>query len=267
MIENYFIKPSKRKRGEENDLVVEGQARKIPKNDILPSLGEPPKITGNNDDHTQIDVFSILKTLPELQWKMITAENLNLAYSIMFTNNQAHKIFSYLEKDVVYENNSKVQVFGKWHNVPRKQASYGDKGLRYTFSGRTVSAKPWTPFLRELRDMLATKIGTHFNFVLINRYQDGNDHMGEHKDDESELVSRSPIASLSFGEARDFVFRHQDCRGSKGTKKIDPVKLNLKSGSILLMNYPTNSYWYHSLPVRKRSLAPRINLTFRQMHC
>ena len=47
---------------------------------------------------------------------------------------------------------------------------------------------------------------------------DGRDHMGEHKDDEEELVKGSPIASLSLGQARDFVFRHQDARG--GAAKV-----------------------------------------------
>jgi alpha-ketoglutarate-dependent dioxygenase alkB family protein 2 len=268
MIENYFIKHSKRKNQEENDQPLEGQARKIPKKDPLPSLlKEPPLDLAGDKPPTQHDIFTVLKNLPELKWRKITAENLNLEYAIMFTKNEAYKIFNYLENEIVYEHNSKVQVFGKWHNVPRKQASYGDDGLKYSFSGRTISATPWTPFLRELRDMLATKVGTNFNFVLINRYKDGNDHIGEHKDDEHELVSRSPIASLSFGEARDFVFRHQDSRGAKAVSKIEPVKLNLQAGSILLMNYPTNSYWYHSLPVRKKCLGPRINLTFRQMHC
>ena len=47
------------------------------------------------------------------------------------------------------------------------------------------------------------------------RFQsDGGDHMGEHKDDEEELVKGSPIASLSLGQERDFVFRHQDARGA-----------------------------------------------------
>ncbi len=46
--------------------------------------------------------------------------------------------------------------------------------------------------------------------VFVDRYNDGNDKMGEHKDDEKELDPQAPIASLSFGQARDFVLRHQD---------------------------------------------------------
>lgn len=99
----------------------------------------------------------------------------------------------------------------------------------------------------------------------MRRYKDGEDHIGEHRDDERELVPRSPIASVSFGACRDFVFRHCNSRGKKATRHVEPVKLQLAHGSLLLMKYPTNVYWYHSLPPRKRVLAPRINLTFRKV--
>ena len=45
------------------------------------------------------------------------------------------------------------------------------------------------------------------------RYKDGQDHIGEHRDDERELAPGSPIASVSFGACRDFFFRHKDSRG------------------------------------------------------
>ena len=264
MIENYFQKPEKRKANNDNNQDCDKQPKRLA---CEIHYREQPNLDLSEDMHTiPNDIFSILTHIPDLTWKKITAENLDLNYAVMFTPKESRMIFNHLEKDITYETDSKVQVFGKWHNVPRKQASYGDVGLKYAFSGTTVSARPWTPFLSKLRDMLEAVTGSTFNFVLVNRYKDGNDHMGEHKDDEKELVQKSPIASLSFGEPRDFVFRHQGARGSKALKKIEPVRLQLQSGSILMMNFPTNSFWYHSLPVRKKSLGPRINLTFRHMH-
>ena len=46
-----------------------------------------------------------------------------------------------------------------------------------------------------------------------------------------------------------------------------PVKVKLESGSLLMMNPPTNDFWYHALPKRSLASAPdaRINMTFRQM--
>ena len=89
--------------------------------------------------------------------------------------------------------------------------------------------------------------------------------MGEHRDDEKDLVAGYPIASLSLGQPRDFIFKHADCMGKDATRKIDPVKIELENGSLLLMKHPTNIYWYHSLPPRKRLKDIRINMTFRKM--
>ena len=156
--------------------------------------------------------------------------------------------------------------------------------FRYQFSGLTLSAKPWCPVLEELRDLVTSAIlvivssltlineravlsilvsfcpqsdpgregeeGTpYFNFVLVNRYADGRDHAGEHRDDERELDPSAPIASLSLGAERDFRFRH----GSKKNKAIlipegvreapEDLNLPLIDGTLLLMEPPTNRYW------------------------
>ena len=89
--------------------------------------------------------------------------------------------------------------------------------------------------------------------------------MGEHRDDEKDLRHAAPIASVSFGCTRDFVFRHGESRGRDAKRNIPPIKLQLEHGSLLLMKYPTNVYWYHALPVRKKAVTPRINLTFRDI--
>ncbi|KAM9330810.1 DNA oxidative demethylase ALKBH2 [Gastrophryne carolinensis] len=200
-------------------------------------------------------------------WKRIRADNLCCDYTILFSRLEANEIFQQLEREIEYfsENLSKVHVFGKWHRVPRKQVTYGDDGLAYTFSGITLSPKPWIPVLDQIRDKVKYATSHSFNFVLINRYKDGNDHIGDHRDDEKELVPESPIASVSFGACRDFVFRHRDSRFKKSAIQIEPVKLLLEHGSLLMMNFPTNVYWYHGLPIRKKVLAPRVNLTFRKL--
>lgn len=159
-----------------------------------------------------------------------------------------------------------MKIFGSWHAIPRKQAAYGDEGLSYTFSGVTVHPKTWTPVLTEIKERVEFEVGRKFNFVLVNRYKNGQQHIGEHRDDEKDLLPDSPIASVSFGQEREFVFRHEDLHfRRKRADQIPPVKLMLKHGSLLVMNSPTNKFWYHSLPVRKTATKPRINLTFRQM--
>lgn len=200
-------------------------------------------------------------------WQKIESEGLDCDYALLFSKEEADILFSNLEKEIVYATGeeAQVQVFGKIYDIPRKQATYGDAGLAYTYSGVKRLACPWTPTLQHIREAVTKTTGQTFNFVLVNRYKDGSDHMGEHRDDEKELDPLCPIASVSLGAARDFIFRHRDTRGKQSSSRIEPVKMELAHGSLLLMNPPTNTFWYHSLPVRKKVLAPRINLTFRRI--
>jgi alpha-ketoglutarate-dependent dioxygenase alkB family protein 2 len=95
------------------------------------------------------------------------------------------------------------------------------------------------------------------------RYKDGLDKMGFHRDDEKELNPDVPIASLTLGAERDFIFRH--CNRRAAAIQIPDEKLVLTDGLLLLMRPPTNQLWYHGLPVRRKCTAPRINLTFRSI--
>ncbi|XP_062873508.1 DNA oxidative demethylase ALKBH2 [Trichomycterus rosablanca] len=222
----------------------------------------PERTVAEEDEDTEDEEFS-----HPIPWRKIEGEGLDCDYGLLFSKEEADRLFLQLEQEVEYftGEETKVQVFGKMHSVPRKQATYGDEGLTYSFSGVHLAARVWTPTLDYIRDAVTKATGQTFNFVLINRYKDGLDHIGEHRDDERELDPACPIASVSLGAARDFIFRHRDARGGANRRHVEPVKLELAHGSLLLMNPPTNTYWYHSLPVRKKVRTPRINLTFRRI--
>lgn len=157
-------------------------------------------------------------------------------------------------------------MFGKWLRIPRQQVAFGDPGTAYKFSGTTVPARPWPNCVSAVRAALRNATGYDFNFVLVNRYRDGSDRIGEHRDAEPDLDPSFPIASVSLGEPRQFVFRHGDARRKgEGKKAIPVVKITLEHGSVLLMNPPTNVHWYHSLPARRSASGVRVNMTFRRI--
>ena len=219
------------------------------------------------EDHTQPLVGLSCKTSNKQSLKK-TELGLDVNYYPCFLKaSLARTIFHQLEEELLTSLNAsqnEVIVMGKVHKIPRKQAAFGDPGLVYKFSGIHVSANPWIPILESLRNLLTSVLGERFNFVLVNRYEDGLDHIGEHRDDADDLSAMSSIAALSLGQKRDILFKHRDSRGSKGTRKdIDVVKVCLEHGSLLVMNFPTNVYWYHSLPIRKSVVATRISLTYR----
>ncbi|XP_060926745.1 DNA oxidative demethylase ALKBH2 isoform X2 [Limanda limanda] len=257
-----FVAQTQNKRSCTSDAVTRRSPRKKIK------LLEEARVKEEEEDEEEEDEDAALAGFSHpVPWQKIEAEGLDCDYALLFSREEADQLFEQLEEEVEYSTGeeAKVHVFGKLYNIPRKQATHGDAGLTYTYSGVKRSACPWTPTLESIRDAVTKTTGQTFNFVLVNRYKDGQDHMGEHRDDEKELDPLCPIASVSLGAARDFIFRHRDARGKQSSRQIEPVKLELTHGSLLLMNPPTNTFWYHSLPVRKRVLLPRINLTFRRI--
>ena len=219
------------------------------------------------------------KTFCKEDWTHIVGPQLSLSTVILYSApDERKRVFNGLENQIQYFSDptlTRVKVFGKWHDLPRKQAAYGIEGLTYKYSGLTVSTIPWkrAPILQQILIDVKNATNIHFNFVLINRYKDGKDKMGEHKDDEKELDPDVPIASLSLGQERDFILRHQDLLKNKNEHKCSKGsekkyhKMILRDGMLLLMNAPTNQFWYHSLPPRSVKTCPgvRINLTFRKI--
>ena len=116
---------------------------------------------------------------------------------------------------------------------------------------------PWNDDLLKIKDLIENIAKVSFNSVLLNLYRNGNDSVSWHSDDEKEIDKNTPIASVSFGAIRDFQLKHKQ---DKTLKRID---IPLAHGSLLLMQPPTQEYWLHQLPKRKKVKDLRINLTFR----
>ncbi|MGE6314258.1 alpha-ketoglutarate-dependent dioxygenase AlkB family protein [Shewanella baltica] len=150
-----------------------------------------------------------------------------------------------------------IQVFGQFHAIPRQQVWFGDSGCDYLYSGLFIRALPWPKYAHKLREKLTRDYGLTSNGVLVNRYADGKDCMGAHSDDEPEIAHGSHIASITLGATRDFVLKHKHSQ----TK----YNISLHSGDLLIMHWPMQNDWLHSLPKRLKIKEPRWNYTFRQL--
>ena len=174
-------------------------------------------------------------------------------------------IFDAIEADQYLESLSheiqwkhdEIFIYGKHIVMDRKVAWYGDNALQYKYSGKNHIAMPWTVELLKIKKLVELKSETEFNSCLLIYYQDGDQGMGWHSDDEKSLDPYNAIASVSFGAKRRFDFRH---KADKTTISID-----LENGSLLLMAGDTQAKWKHQLPKSKKVTCPRINLTFRKI--
>jgi DNA oxidative demethylase len=200
-------------------------------------------------------------------WITVQQDQLMVTHTQLVPSNSiaSQTAFSRIEDEVIYLTGplSEAVVFGKSYPLPRQQAFYGDTGISYSFAGVTVEAQPWTPILEHLRHLVEVAAKTTFNSVFVNRYATGLNYIGEHRDSDRQLDPKAPIASLTFGVCRDFYFKHTHYRKGHSSRPI--VNIKLQDGMLMLIHPPTNTFWKHALPVRKRCKAPRINLTFRKM--
>jgi alkylated DNA repair dioxygenase AlkB len=175
-------------------------------------------------------------------------------YGKIIDYTDANYYFKLLKEHIAWRNDE-VLIFGKHIVTKRKTAWYGDEDFEYIYSRIGRKALPWTAELLAIKSMVEKITGSKYNSCLLNLYNNGDEGMGWHSDDESTMSPDNPIASISLGVARKFVFKH------KQTKEL--VSVNLENGSLLLMKGATQKNWYHALPKSKKITNTRINLTFR----
>lgn len=175
-------------------------------------------------------------------------------YPDFLTAALADQAFSDLRQKLTWQE-ARIKLYGKWMNIPRLQAWYGDAEARYRYSGLQLDPKPWEPHLLALKQRCEHHLNTRFNAVLANLYRHGQDSMGMHADNEPELGKQPLIASISLGAERNFRLKHNISGQS--------IKLPLGHGSLLVMSGDTQQYWQHGIGKTKRAVAERINLTFR----
>ncbi len=166
---------------------------------------------------------------------------------------EAQTLFDYLLSSAqVCWREEQFKLFGKTMPVPRRLTWYGDSGVNYRYTGLDHIAQGWPAALLPTLAKVRAVARCSFNYVLLNRYDHGGQHMGWHCDDER---SADPcIASLSLGQTRRFKI----LAAADGETET----LDLEHGSLLVFDGRKK----HMLAKTKRQVATRINLTFRLIH-
>ena len=152
------------------------------------------------------------------------------------------------ENNVAWAKES-FSIFGRRVTAPRRLAWFGDAGLNYRYTGTDHLAEGWPTALSALRDRVQAVAAQEFNFLLLNRYANGQQYMGWHRDDEAGCAGN--IASLSLGAPRRFRYESEINGKSE--------QIDLEHGSLLLFDGRRR----HCLAKTVRPVEERINLTFR----
>lgn len=131
-------------------------------------------------------------------------------------------------------------------------------GVSYPYSGQVTEGHPWEtyPPLLDILNTLNNKLGTSYNSVLLNWYpKDTYVGIGAHADDERELIPNQPVASVSLGQAVEFII--------EAKYSDEKITVPLHDGDVFIMGEQCQKYYRHSVPY---CLMPedRISLTFRE---
>ncbi len=143
-------------------------------------------------------------------------------------------------------------IFGKKVLAPRRTAWFGEAGVNYRYTSIDHVGSGWPASMIALLSKVGAFMEQKPNFVVLNHYRNGEDHMGWHRDDERGAYPQ--IASLSLGGTRRFRIE-QESLGA-------PTSIDLVAGSLLIFDGRQR----HQLAKTRHPCAPRINLTFRSIH-
>ncbi len=162
----------------------------------------------------------------------------------------SEELFAFLLRSAQWQVEA-FRIFGKNVLAPRRTAWFGETNINYRYTGIDHFGSGWPLVLATLRAKVGAFMEQEPNFVILNHYRNGEDHMGWHSDDERNACPQ--IASLSLGATRRF-------RIDQGAT-VTPTSIDLDAGSLLIFDGRQR----HQLAKTKRPCAPRINLTFRSI--
>lgn len=151
-----------------------------------------------------------------------------------------------------------IFIFGKVCHQQRNVGFFAHSdvpGYRYSGSQTSVINIENYPFLQEILENVNTKLQSEYNGILINLYENGENYISAHSDDEKDLAPIG-VASIAFGAIRTFRIR------DKVSKKIICDVLH-QPGDLLLMAGDFQKEFTHEIPIQKKIKIPRISLTFR----
>jgi alkylated DNA repair dioxygenase AlkB len=147
-----------------------------------------------------------------------------------------------------------IMMHGRPVPTPRWQQAYG---VDYYYTGGVNRALPMPPELDPLVQWVQPAIDPRLNGALLNWYDGPGHYIGPHHDSTRNMVSGSPIITVSLGETR--VFRLTRGKGPRAEVKDFPAT----HGAAFVMPWETNKLWKHGVPKSARYTGRRISVTFR----
>lgn len=164
------------------------------------------------------------------------------------------------------------------------------------FTRPSYEAQPIPYFLDVYMEGMNVALGTEFNAIFLNKYDDEKQHLGWHADDFEGMRQDQPIVVLSLGAEREIWLKDKrgfpcplcergaapaefdpekapsGCEGCGGTgflaippksRQPERQRVLLEEGSLFIMPVGYQDRYLHRIPKHDRPCGWRISLTFR----
>lgn len=149
-----------------------------------------------------------------------------------------------------------IVVYGKKCVQRRNIGFFSDESRGYTYSNQLMPSIRMTSALSRLMSLVNELFSADFNGILVNQYENGEDYIGKHSDNETFLANVG-VVCVSYGASR--IFRIRD----KVTGKI-VMDAHTTSDEIWIMGGDFQKEFTHEIPIEKKVKHPRISFTFRK---
>lgn len=152
--------------------------------------------------------------------------------------------------------NPPIVVYGKPAKQHRSIGFFSDDSIGYYYSGQLAKSQPLTPKLKNMLEVINNKFSAGFNGILVNYYENGEDYIGKHSDDEKGL-DKIGVVSISYGQTRKFRIRNK-----LTNKKV--IDINMNSGEMIHMGGNFQKEFTHEIPIEKKIKLGRYSFTLRR---
>jgi alkylated DNA repair dioxygenase AlkB len=166
------------------------------------------------------------------------------------------KIYNIQDKNLI--NNCIQEIKDKLHHSIKRQVGFFSDIVKgdYNYGKLKIStAKPLTPSLSSLLDIINTEFNSDYNGILINYYKDGNSFIPLHSD--SKNHPDNGVLIISYGITRTFTIFHK-----KTVKLLNNIEA--KEYEMLHMGGSFQEDYLHGIKKEPYITKPRYSISFHK---
>ena len=186
----------------------------------------------------------------------------------LYEQEEAYNLFEELRAKVHWEHKLSHKTWqNHWGRTPRAQAAFYRHAPKYDVKYNHERARPSEipPYIEKILKKIKEKVGIDYNYVLINRYYDGDDYISKHRDNEGGWKDphNEPLLTLALCERGTTNPRRITISDRHGNWKKEFEHTN---GWVMRLNGSTNINCYHEVQQATGFKHERISVTLRSLN-